>query len=396
MKKALFCGVTAFFLLMISCDDDEIMNPINPIGETKIYTLESVSDPNVFGTATFIRNEDNSTSVQLEIENLPTNADNPAHIHLNTALEGGEVVIELKPVKSGRSNTTITHTDEGMEITYTDLMVFNGYLDVHLSEEQPEVILKVDIGNNELTGETKIYPLDSVDVTATSGTATFAKRKSGEILATVLVQPVIDGELYPVHIHENHALQPGNILLSLNPIDGHTGKSQTNVNQLDDGTEFTFEELVMLDGNLDVHLSETDLTTVLTRGDIGQNEFTGESESFLLNTVSDSAVNGIVQFAARNNRETLVTLMLEGTTAGDFYPAHIHKGTIEDGATEIAVSLNDVDGSTGIGKTNVFALDNGDSLTYDNLLIFNGYLDVHKSASDLSTILAEGNIGGSK
>src|SRR5690606_30214063 len=77
MKKALFCGVTAFFLLMISCDDDEIMNPINPIGETKIYTLESVSDPNVFGTATFIRNADNSTSVQLEIENLPTNADNP-------------------------------------------------------------------------------------------------------------------------------------------------------------------------------------------------------------------------------------------------------------------------------------------------------------------------------
>lgn len=382
--------------MMISCGDDEIMNPLNPVGETKIYTLESVSDPNVFGTATFIRNEDNSTSVELEIENLPSNAENPVHIHLNTALEGGEIVIGLNPVVSGRSNTNITQTDEGMEITYTDLMVFNGYLDVHLGKEQPEVLMKVDIGNNELTGETKIYPLDSVDVAATSGTATFAKRKSGEILATVLVQPVTEGESYPVHIHENHALLPGNVVLNLNPIDGDTGKSQTNVDKLDDGTEFSFEDLVRFDGNLDVHLSETDLTTVLARGDIGQNEFTGENESYLLNAVAGSNVNGIVQFAARNNRETLVTVVLEGTQAGDFHPAHIHKGLVEDGATQIALSLNEVDGSTGIGKTNVFALDNGDSLTYEDLLIFDGYLDVHQSATDLSTILAEGNIGGNK
>jgi hypothetical protein len=393
MKKALFCTAAAFFLFMISCDDDEIMDPINQVGETKVYNLESVSDPNVFGTATFIRNEDNSTTVQLEIENLPSNVDNPAHIHLNSALEGGNVAIGLNPVESGRSSTTFSETDDGTALTYTDLMVFDGHLDIHLSPEQAEVLLKVDIGNNELTGESKIYPLDSVDVSGTSGTATFEKRKSGEILATILVQPANDGETYPVHIHENHALQPGNIALTLNSVDGTTGKSQTNVNELDDGTDLTFEDLLLFDGSLDIHLSESDLTTVLARGDIGQNELTGESESYLLEAVADPNINGSVQFAARTNRETLVTIFLEGTTAGNLHPAHIHDGKLEDGPGSIAVSLNDVVGETGMSKTNVSALDNGDSLSYDNLLIFDGYLDVHQSAIDLSTILAEGNIG---
>lgn len=397
MKKIpVIAFVMASFIVM-SCKDDDLIDPINPIGETKIYNLESVSDPNVFGTATFIRNEDNSTTVEIEIENAPANTNHPVYIRLNTALEGGGIAITLNPVdaKSGRGSTTLTQTDEGTPITYPDLMVFDGHLSLSLSADEPEtVLLQADIGNNELTGESKIYPLDSLDVAGTSGTATFERRKSGEILATLLVSPTTDGEMYPAHIHNNNALEPGSPVLTFNPVDGTTGKSLTNINALDDGMALSFQDLLMFDGSVDVHLSETNLGTIMARGDMGQNELTGEIESYLLDPVSDPNISGDVTFAARINRETLVTVILQGTTAGNFHPAHIHNGSVESPGN-IAVTLNDVIGETGIGKTNVTALDNGDSLSYDQLILHEGYLDVHQSSTDLSIIIAEGNIGAS-
>ena len=56
-------------------------------------------------------------------------------------------------------------------------------------------------------------------------------------------------------------------------------------------------------------------------------------------------------------------------------------------------SFNPVDGNTGMSMTQVEVLDNNTSITFDEILTFNGYINVHLSATQLSTIVAQGNIG---
>ena len=77
------------------------------------------------------------------------------------------------------------------------------------------------------------------------------------------------------------------------------------------------------------------------------------------------------------------------------HPAHIHQNDAVTGGG-IAFSFNIVDGDTGMSITQVEALDNGVAITYDEILTYNGYINVHLSASQLGTIVAQGNIGSNE
>jgi hypothetical protein len=62
------------------------------------------------------------------------------------------------------------------KITYQELLNFDGYINVHLSASSlATLVAQGDIGQNQLTGVSKVYPLGSVAVPAISGTATFFK-----------------------------------------------------------------------------------------------------------------------------------------------------------------------------------------------------------------------------
>ena len=51
--------------------------------------------------------------------------------------------------------------------------------------------------------------------------------------------------MHPAHIHFNSAAEGGEIALSLEPVDGDTGISETTVEMLDDKeTEISFEDLM--------------------------------------------------------------------------------------------------------------------------------------------------------
>ena len=68
---------------------------------------------------------------------------------------------------------------------------------------------------------------------------------------------------------------------------------------------------------------------------------------------------------------------------------------MNDAATTgpIVVDLTNVDGDTGMSKTNVSELNDGTAVSYDELIDFNGYINVHNSGSDIGTLVAQGNIG---
>ncbi len=243
-----------------------------------------------------------------------------------------------------------------------------------------------------LSGENEVYTLNSVSNPGISGTVTFAKRSDNKTLITIQLSGTQSGNSHPAHIHFDNAATTGGIAVDLEPINGGTGKSETLVDKLNDGSTISYEALIDFDGYVNVHLSTTDLATLVAQGDIGENALTGEKKEYTLNAVSDPNISGSIKFEERNNGETLTTITLDGTEDGNEHPAHIHNNAAAQGGG-IAIDFNTVNGATGISKTNIAELNNGTPITYDEVLAFNGYVNVHLSPTVLGTLVAQGDIG---
>ena len=50
----------------------------------------------------------------------------------------------------------------------------------------------------------------------------------------------------------------------------------------------------------------------------------------------------------------------------------------------------------GLSSTQVETLDDNTAITYDDILTFNAYINVHLSAAQLGTIVSQGNIGSNE
>ena len=184
---------------------------------------------------------------------------------------------------------------------------------------------------------------DLMAVTAsTDGQITFYENPDGSVNISLVTDSPLQG-VNPAHIHFNTAAEGGEIKFTFNPVNGDTGMSMTNVSELDDEeTAFMYSDIMDYDGYVNVHLSATDLGTIVAQGDIGQNALTGESLTYTLNEVDIAGISGTVMFEERMNGEALATIMLDGTPAGGMHPAHIHMNTAaESGA--IAFTFNPVD-----------------------------------------------------
>ena len=382
-------------MLLISCgDDDSVTGPV-PTGNSKTYDLGSVAVDDISGTAEFIENADNSVTVVLSLQNTPAGGQHPAHIHFNTAVEGGAIAVSLGTVDGNTGISTITFStlDDGTTISYAELLTFDGYINVHNSvDDLGTLVAQGDIGQNELTGDSESYILGEADVVGINGEATFYERVNGEALAVIALEGTPEGGEHPAHIHENTAAEGGGIAFSFNPVDGTSGISKTNVAALDNGDAFGYDDVLTYNGYINVHLSETELATIVAQGDIGQNELTGTSVTYPLAAKDVAGISGNAVFYERVNNTTLVVINLDGTSAGGDHPAHIHDN---DAATTgpIAVTLTNVDGETGISKTQVSQLNSGTATTYAELTEYNGYINVHLSSDQLATLIAQGNIG---
>jgi len=393
MKSLLiYCMLAVNVLYFIGCDDDT--GP-QLTGDSKTFELWPVSNLAINGTVTIAERDDDQVVITIQLTGTSSGASHPAHIHANSAAETGGIILDLTNVDgaTGKSETIVNVLNDGTPLTYDDLLTIDGYVNVHLSAtDLGTLVAQGDIGQNELSGEAEVYALGSVSDPAISGTATFEKRVNGETLVTVSLDGTTAGNSHPSHIHANTAAQGGGIMIDLNNIDGATGESRTNVSHLNNDTPITYDELLNYNGYLNVHLSSANLATLIAQGDIGQNELTGDTESYTLGPVSNPAISGTATFAKRKNGATLVTVALTGTTAGLSHPSHIHANSAAQGGG-IMIDLVNVIGTTGIARTNVTQLNNGTAITYDELKNFNGYLNVHLSSANLATLIAQGDIG---
>lgn len=385
-----------FSLVIISCsnDDEGGLPQITLTGTNVNFTIGSISDPSISGTATFRERSDNSTLIEIRL-NGTSSGSHPAHIHLNTAAEGGGIAISLTNIdgSTGQSDTEVTALDDGTPIVYGDLANFDGYINVHLSETDLATLIgQGDIGENALTGMSEDFDLFSVSDPNISGEALFSERVNGEVLVSITLEGTSADGMHPAHIHLNTAAEGGGIAISLADVNGENGTSNTNVTQQNDGTPVSYSDLKDFNGYINVHLSETELGTLVSQGDIGQNKLTGDVETYELGSVSNPAISGTATFSKRVNNNTLIAISLEGTPADGDHPSHIHLNTAAEGGG-IAISLNNVNGQSGVSNTSVSQLNDETPITYDELVEFNGYINVHLSPSELSTLVAQGDIG---
>jgi len=394
-SKHLFGGILILFSsILISCKNDPDPVPI-PTGSKETFDLASVADPSISGTAEFIENKDNSTTINLQLSGTPAGGMHPAHIHLNTAAEGGDIVLTLGTVTggTGMSSVTVSSLDDGAPISYSQLINFDGYINVHVSSSDlATLVAQGDIGENALTGESKTYALGTAAVPGISGSATFSQRMNDETLVKIMLDGTPDGGMHPSHIHVNTAAEGGAIAVSFTPINGTTGMSVTNISALNDDTPITYDELLVFDGYINVHLSAAELGTLVAQGDIGQNELTGKFKSYVLGEKAVPGINGTAIFRERANGSTLAILEVQNTIPDSSHPAHIHANSAAVGGG-IVISLTPVNGSTGMSMTNIVALDDMTAITYAQLLTYNGYINVHLSMAQLGVVVAQGNIG---
>ncbi len=167
------------------------------------------------------------------------------------------------------------------------------------------------------TGSKTELVMFSVSTGLPGGTVTFAELDDNSTKVTISLTGVAASANHPAHIHDNSGAEGGAIAVSLDPVTGATGKSETIVSMLDDGTVITYQDLIEYDGHVNVHLSAGELGTLVAQGDIGPNAFTANIEDYDLEATGGSGISGDVTFVERVNGEILVILQLENTPLVD-------------------------------------------------------------------------------
>jgi len=239
-------------------------------------------------------------------------------------------------------------------------------------------------GDPELRSTT--YNLKVTDVLGVSGTVTFTETSASVAAINITLVGSPAGS-HPAVLCMNSVVEGGLVKLTLNPVDA-TGKSTTVVSTM------TYAQLIAFNGFVKVVKSDSEPNIILAQGDIGGNEITKINKSYTLTTLGNFGVSGTALFEKRVNGNSLLTLSLTGTIAGDVYLSTINLGSIASvGGGPVVKTLQLVNGTTGKSYTNITNLNSGTAITYDNWLVYDGYINVYQSTDLSGTVICRGNIG---
>lgn len=230
------------------------------------------------------------------------------------------------------------------------------------------------------------YNLKVKDILGVTGTVTFTGVNSSTTTIDIVLTNAPSGT-HPAVLCMNSVVEEGTVVIVLNPVDA-SGKSSTAV------TSMSYNQLIAYDGFIKVLNSSAEPNVILAQGDIGGNVITTTNKTYTISTIGTFGVSGTALFEQRVNGNTLVTITLAGTIAGDVYPATINLGSIASvGGGPVVKTLNNIDGTTGKSFTNIRKLNSGDNVTYTNWLVYDGYINIYQTSVNLGNIICQGNIG---
>lgn len=147
-----------FLLLTFGCSKSEDADVNNLVSEGPIeeiptdpervdYNLLSANNSGVTGTASFIPNDDGSTTIYIELFG-DTDELHPVTINYGNVETGGSVAITLEVCECAISETLVTQLDDGTPINFVDLMTFDGHINIYQSPTDATLIAVANIGSN--------------------------------------------------------------------------------------------------------------------------------------------------------------------------------------------------------------------------------------------------------
>ena len=156
--KNLVLPVLLTLIIAVGCSTEETVDANDPNAknpedlipenvERADYALLSTNGSNVTGLASLIRNEDDTATLFIKLENASEGL-HPATVNFGDTETGGSVAITLERCECEVSETLITQLDNGTPITFDELMVFNGHLNIYESPADDTIISQADIGSN--------------------------------------------------------------------------------------------------------------------------------------------------------------------------------------------------------------------------------------------------------
>ncbi len=284
-----------FFFLAIgligtACDDDD--DDIEFDARQVSYDLAAnensgIAPNGLNATATFWEFTDDQTIVRLELLGGSTNTtlSHPAHIHMNSAEEGGDIVYFLGPLDGLETAPGISF--HMVNAGFDELIAFDGYINIHESNAAlGNVVSQGNIGANSdatveersvdlmTNGRSTVYDLDansnSGSVSAgVAATATFTELTNNMTWVTLELTNGSTGTsvCHPAHIHMNAASEGGDIVYFLGPVDGLGAAEGVSYAIVEESYDF----LTDFDGYINIHESNASLGNVVSQGNIGSN-----------------------------------------------------------------------------------------------------------------------------
>ncbi|HZI24229.1 MAG TPA: hypothetical protein VFD46_04090 [Chryseolinea sp.] len=132
----------SYFLLImliglgLGCSDEDPQVDEVYTGNESTYPLESASEFDISGAATFKERVDGGTDVFIVLDKTFDTGEFPVHLHFgDVTTDKAEIALLMLPVagNNGTSKTTISSLSDESKVTFNDLKEFDGCLKIHLA-----------------------------------------------------------------------------------------------------------------------------------------------------------------------------------------------------------------------------------------------------------------------
>ena len=132
--------------------------------------------------------------------------------------------------------------------------------------------------------------------------------------------------------------------------------------------------------------------------DVATTTATLRTKEIILTTTAGNSVSGKALIAENADHSFNVNITLQNTVKDTVMVMHIHNGSIA-APGNIAIPLTNITGTGGQATGTTLNIKSGTSstnttatLTYDNIIAYSGYINIHYSAAQINKVVANGNI----